>query len=276
MAHKIYYYNDDFFEVINSEEKAYYLGLLYADGYINDIGYNSYVELTLQIEDKYILELFLSTLNSNRVPSEIKNGKYSRIVLNSKKIVDDLKNFGCINKKTHFLKFPSNIEHKYLHHLIRGYFDGDGCIWQNKIDNQYHISFTGNIDFLIGIEEYILGNLLLDKKKHYSPCNRNRKNNIRALKYGGNQIITKIFDLLYKDSTIYLHRKHEKFINAKNNIKEKNHIISYNGITYDSYNKDKLIDIIENKTTYNRDVISSRLIKGWTVEELINSGSTQI
>ena len=153
--------------------------------------------------------------------------------------------------------------------MIRGYFDGDGCIW--KSDNSYHIQITGNVDFLIGVENYLLKHLDIDKKKNYSPCNRNRKNNIRALKYGGNHITTKIFELLYDDSKIFLERKYDKFISAKNSMKEKNHVVQYNEIVYDTYNKTKLIDIIQKKTGFNRDIISSRLIKGWSPEEIINS-----
>jgi|AntAceMinimDraft_18_1070375.scaffolds.fasta_scaffold22457_2 hypothetical protein len=270
MANKIYFYDEDYFKNINSEEKGYFLGFLYADGYVNDIGYNNYVELTLSIIDEYILEKFLKLIKSNRKIYKI-NNKYSRIIINSKKIVNDLKKYGCVNNKTHNLKFPNNINEKYFKHIIRGYFDGDGCVWLTN--NTYHLQFTGNIDFLYGIENYLLKNLNIKKKDHYSPCNRNRKNNIRALKYGGNQIVTKIFNLLYKDSTIYLKRKYEKFLIAKENIKEKNHIVFYKGIEYDSYNKGKLIDIIQNKTIFNRDIISSRLIRGWTVDEIINNNN---
>lgn len=271
MANKKYFYNDNFFEKIDSEEKAYFLGLLYADGYVNDNGYNNYVELTLQNEDEYILEKFLIAINSNRNISKIKNNKYSRIIINSKKIVNDLNNLGCVNKKTHLLKFPQNIDDNYLHHMIRGYFDGDGSIWKNNGSNMYLMQFTGNIDFLIGIENFMLKNINIDKKKHFSPCNRNRKNNIRALKYGGNQLLSKIYHLLYNDSKVYLIRKYNKFLLAIKNIKEKNHIVEYDGIIYDSYNKDKLITIIQNKTKLNRDIISSKLIKGYSVDEIIKT-----
>ena len=271
MANKIYFYDDNYFSTIDSEGKAYFLGLLYADGYVNDIGYNSYVELTLQTEDNYILKNFLNELKSNRSISLIRNGKYSRIIINSKEIVNDLKLMGCVNKKTHSLSFPENVDDKYIPHLIRGYFDGDGCIWNVKGTDNYHIQFTGNVDFLIGIENYILRNLKIDKKKHYTVCNRNRKNNIRALKYGGNHIVVKILNLLYDDSTIFLNRKYSKYLEAKNCIKERDHIVEYEGILYDSYNKTKLIDIIQVKTKLNRDAISSKLIKGGNAYEIINA-----
>jgi len=269
MANKIYYYDDDFFKNIDSEEKAYYLGFLYADGYINDIGYNCYVELTLQKEDEYILEKFLNILKSNRKIIRIRNDKYSRIIINSKEIVKDLKNMGCINKKTHKLIFPQNIDKNLIHHMIRGYFDGDGCIWHKRGTNDYQFQITGNVDFISGIENYLLCHLNIDKKEHYSPCNKNRKNNIRALKYGGNQITTKICELLYADSTIYLSKKYEKFLLAKKNIKEENRIVVFEGNSYDLYNKSKLINIIQERINVKNYTISSRMKKGWTPEKII-------
>lgn len=269
MARKIYFYNDDFFENIDSEKKAYFLGLLYADGYINDIGHNCYVELTLLKNDEYILYEFLRALESNRNVVRIKNDTYSRIIINSKKIVNDLKQLGCINKKTKILKFPTNIDEKYVHHLIRGYFDGDGSIWCHSNGRQYYIQFTGCIDFLSGIDEYISSHSNINKKNHYISCNRNRCEKIKALKYGGNYIVKKILDLLYYESTIFLNRKHEKYLSAVSSIIEKNHVVYYDNIMYDITNKSDLINIIHNKTGFPKYTISSKLIKGYKPDEII-------
>lgn len=268
MVMKKYYYDENFFNEIDSEEKAYFLGLLYADGYVNDKGYRSDIVLTLKIDDEYILEKFLNVLKSNRKPYRYKlnDGEYSKIIINSKKMINDLKKYGCVNNKTHILKFPNNISYDYIHHMIRGYFDGDGSISGGII------TFTGNVEFLVGIENFILEHLNIKKKLHYSPCNGNRVNNIRALKYGGNRIVTNIFDLLYKDSSIFLERKYAKLNSIKNSEKNINHVIEYNGIIYDSYNKGKLIDlIVETTTSFTRKSISNKLIYGWSVDEIINN-----
>lgn len=57
--------NDSFFEKIDTEEKAYFLGLFYADGcnYIN--GNASRVALSLQEDDKKILEIFNNFIYPN-------------------------------------------------------------------------------------------------------------------------------------------------------------------------------------------------------------------
>lgn len=142
---KKYYYNEDFFNEINTESKAYFLGLLYADGYINDK--LKYVELTLHKDDCEIINQFIVELKSNRKPVFIKNKKYCRIIINSEKMVNDLIVLGCTNNKTHTLKFPNNISDKLMHHMIRGYFDGDGSIWCTAKRNQYNVQFDGNHDF---------------------------------------------------------------------------------------------------------------------------------
>lgn len=261
-----YYYDDKFFNQIENEEQAYFLGLLYADGSINNK--RNEVILTLKSEDTYILDIFMKVLKSNRsVWKYSLNGReYSRIVINSKTIVNDLIRYGCVSNKTHILKFPNNINKNIIHHMIRGYFDGDGSISGKTI------KFTGNLLFLEGIENYILKYLNVNKKKHYSPCNKNRVNNIRELKYNGNKIVSNIFDLIYKDASIFLKRKHEKLLIIKMSKKNKNHIIEYNGKCYDSYNKGKLIDLIQEKTNlFTRKSISNKLIYGWTVDEIINN-----
>ena len=265
---KCYFYDENFFTEIKSEEQAYFLGLLYADGYINNKKNRNEIIITLKSEDEYILKRFLDVLHSNRgvIKYKLNDREYSRIIINSRKMVFDLEKYGCVNNKTNILMFPNNINNNYIHHMIRGYFDGDGSI-SGKI-----IKFTGNIDFLVGIENFLLSKLNIKKKSHYSPCNKNRVDNIRELKYGGNRVVTNIFDILYEDATIFLSRKYLKLLKIKKSKKNHNHIIEYNEIIYDSYNKGKLIDLIMRKTNqFTRKSISNKLIYGWTVDEIINN-----
>ena len=208
MDKRKYYYDEHFFEAINSESNAYYLGLLYADGYVNDrLGY---VELTLHKNDFKILERFYLELKSNRKPIYIRNNKYCRLMINSKKIVKDLIMLGCTNNKTHTLKFPNNINDNLIHHMIRGYFDGDGSVWCDKKRNQFHVQFDGNLEFINGVMNFIDEKLFIENKK-LGKRHLNRDDNIVVLKYGGNCLTKKIFNLLYKNAIIYLERKYEKF-----------------------------------------------------------------
>ena len=65
-----YSYDSNFFEKIDSEAKAYWLGFLYADGYIHRNYKNGKIksmslELSLKSEDRAHLENFLRDIRSN-------------------------------------------------------------------------------------------------------------------------------------------------------------------------------------------------------------------
>lgn len=263
---KKYYYDEDYFKEINTESKAYFLGLLYADGYINDK--LNYVELTLLKDDCEIINQFVCELKSNRKPILIKNKKYSRIIINSEKIVSDLIKLGCTNHKTHTLKFPENINGDFIHHMIRGYFDGDGSIWRDVNRNQFNVQFDGNYDFLIGVSKAI-NNYLFILNKSFGKRHKNRTDNIVTLKYGGNCIVKKIYEYLYNNANFYLKRKKEKFLMI--NCQYRNNI-EYNGVQYGGHNIHILYDIIQNKTDLTRNKIHSRLMNGWNVYDIIIYG----
>ena len=98
-AHTIYHCNDNYFSIIDSEDKAYFLGLLYSDGCIHDS--QSRFLISLQEEDKYILELFKEKIKYTGYlylrPSEIHKNQYS-LEITSKKLKDDLKEASFGNK----------------------------------------------------------------------------------------------------------------------------------------------------------------------------------
>ena len=67
MANK-YTFNKDYFERIDSKDKAYFLGLLYADGCnsISATKQHHTIVLNLQEKDKDILDIFNKYINSNK------------------------------------------------------------------------------------------------------------------------------------------------------------------------------------------------------------------
>ena len=65
-----YYYNKDYFKIINNEHKAYWLGFLYADGYVEPIYRKDKIkafrlELSLQESDEDMLLLFKKDIETN-------------------------------------------------------------------------------------------------------------------------------------------------------------------------------------------------------------------
>ncbi len=268
-----YKLNENFFEKIDSEEKAYFLGLLYADGYINEK--LNFVELTLHQRDSEILNILVNFLYPEGRPLKIINEKYLRLIINSKKIVNDLKKYGCFQKKTFKLKFPTIIENHLFRHFIRGYFDGDGSVYENN--GTLNISIVGTVDFLNETKKILINNCNVNETK-FDIRHPERNNNICALRYGGNIIINRIYHYLYDNSTIYLKRKYNKFLvilknkdyfcdNNKIRILTK-HIVEYCGNTY---NYSELSRFLGLKFNLNSKTIRRKLHDGWNVEEIIST-----
>ena len=202
-AKRIKKVDESIFERIDTEEKAYWLGFLYADGYVN----NRQIELTLKAEDLEHIQKFKAFTKSEHKISHRKEINAYRITICSPKIALDLMNLGCTQAKSLTLTFPSKeqVPEHLIHHFMRGYFDGDGCIAYGQ--GQYRLSILGTSEFLDKYEDYIL-NIL-------NRTNRNkRRYNGQALsiQYAGTEQVYKIYNFLYKDATIYLDRKYNKFL----------------------------------------------------------------
>lgn len=209
--YNIYNYNTDIFEKIDNEEKAYWLGFLYADGYIN---LQKGVELTLCEKDKNHLEKFKDFINPDYKLKYRINVKAYRISICSVKIANDLNKLGCMQTKSLILKFPSykQVPKKLIHHFMRGYFDGDGSVFLNKPSKgngtkiQCGISILGTKEFLDEFDKILFNECKLTHKNKYGRCGE-----AYQLRRGGNLQTKKIFNYLYKDATIYLDRKYARF-----------------------------------------------------------------
>lgn len=203
-----YKIDDIFFETINTESKAYFLGLMYADGYVSK-DKDCITEITLK--DKILLEVFKKELKTNfKILDKYVNGKkYYRLTIHSKKINLDLKSLGCVQNKSLILKFPSEVQvPKHLvHHFMRGYFDGDGCV---SYENLYTCRFRviGTEDFLCKYKE-----ILKEQTKVKTISIKNSKGRAFELDTGGRKNCLKIYNFLYHESEICLDRKKAKFIN---------------------------------------------------------------
>jgi intein-encoded DNA endonuclease-like protein len=218
-----YTFNVNYFKTIDSEEKAYWLGFLMADAYINTD--RNALHLTLSNIDRNHIEKFKSCINSNHKIQDINYindrhpNKMSRVSLINKDFILNIYEYGLVNKKTGKEKVPK-IDNRFIIDFIRGYFDGDGSISYSKetLKAQFSIA-SASIDFLYEIKEII--NSCLGYKAGCLVKN----GNIYVLTYTGNKNIPKILELIYKDKTIYLDRKYRKsleYTNDLNNRRSKN------------------------------------------------------
>lgn len=195
----------DIFEIIDTEEKAYWLGLLYADG---NVSYDrTSIALRLKEEDLYHIESFKKFLNaSNKIHRKIKDNKYIsyELAFRSKKMRNSLIDKGCFPRKSEILKFPTEkqVPKHLIHHFIRGYFDGDGCITTSNNGTGVSVEILGCKDFLSDLIQLDL----FKRNKLYSF----KHSDVKRVSYSGAKAIN-ILNYIYKDATIYLHRKHDRY-----------------------------------------------------------------
>ena len=134
--------NHSYFSIIDSEEKAYWLGFLFADGCVRQTKTGSQVVLKLSNKDENHLIKFKESINSehkivyHKNKTKTKKGidSYSDnclIRINSNELVSDLIKQGCVPRKTFTIDRP-NIDEKYFKHFIRGYYDGDGNFFYSE------------------------------------------------------------------------------------------------------------------------------------------------
>lgn len=202
--------NESYFENIDTEGKAYFLGFILADGSI--IKNKNCICFTIKNTDKLILEKFKKEINSsNKVNSykifDKRRNKYnynSRFQVNSKMIKNDLLNNGVGENKSEFFDFSKIKNNIYFRDFLRGLFDGDGSIHKNR----FQISIISTIEFL----NYINKKLFNSKCKIYSIANN--KNVHKLYIYGKDQTI-QFLDFIYKDSNIYLERKYKQYKKLK-------------------------------------------------------------
>jgi intein/homing endonuclease len=203
-TYKKYAINENFFSFIDSFEKAYILGFLFADG-SNDISRNR-VRLTLNKIDLEILKKIKKLIQPKK--PLYKNKDCYEFCISSSKISKDLYALGCVNNKTHILKFPL-INESLISHFIRGYFDGDGCVSigrRKDNNNSYHrINIAGTLDMLINIQK------ILVKELNFNFTKIQKNKNTFILEYSGRLNCKKFEKYIYKDATLFLTRKFNIF-----------------------------------------------------------------
>lgn len=140
--------DENYFHTVDTPRKAYWLGLLYADGWIvTEHSIPKGFSIALHQKDKYLLEWLASDLNhSGLVRKERQSSNLFQVKLTSKIAAQDLINLGMMPRKSKVVLFPTLANNLYPY-FVRGYFDGDGCVYVRK--NTISIKITsGSIDML--------------------------------------------------------------------------------------------------------------------------------
>jgi DNA-binding transcriptional regulator WhiA len=213
-----YSINHDFFENIDNERNAYWLGFMYADGFLSNPEGSKKVGMSLAIEDKHHIEKFArdieSTYHIKEYVSHSTYGSnpYAKLIVTSDKMFEDLESHGCIQHKTKVIKPPVLMSRDLERHFIRGYFDGDGSLKKCNGNYGYEFGFhvVGTDELLTFISEHLMKNGLVNRITKLEK--RRKYQDVSSIRYGGNTQVYNIMSYLYNKSTIYLDRKYERYL----------------------------------------------------------------
>lgn len=232
-----YTVDEGYFNKIDTPEKAYWLGFILSDGHVSQDG----VHIALSQKDHCHLEKFKECIGSShnvkvvdvdyKYKGKLKSKKASRLDVYSKKMVENLRELGIESNKSLIVK-PPKTKNIFKFHLIRGIFDGDGSISIRR--GRLYISFCGSRDTMY----YVRDNLAIDN------VDVNQYNtSIWHLKI--NDLITqkKILEKIYKDADIYLQRKYDLYLSAKE--------LNYSIVSHSKYDRDYLRKIKSIREDYD-------------------------
>jgi hypothetical protein len=205
-------FDRNYFHTIDTWSKAYLLGLLDADGYI-DI-HNQFVQYAVTDLElvQYLANCIKYPLDEIKTPKISKRSKLQiyKLKLCSNVMVKDLINNGCVHQKTYYLKFPTQniVPENLMSAWFLGFLDGDGCI--RTKNNSLNIQYRGTVDIIHGIRDWIVKNLNLNVYVAYTNYKNHEGQYAECIIRGGKESL-KFLDYIYKDAEFYLQRKYDKY-----------------------------------------------------------------
>lgn len=208
--------NFEFFKNIDTEEKAYWLGFLLADGCV--VGHR--LQLRLSIEDVNHLEQFREHIGFTDCSIGEVHGYQARqrkryhacdLVIQSPKIIKDLARHNLVARKTACEKPSIHIPKHLEHHYIRGMFDGDGWIikgHRTTHGGKYHTD-TWEAGICMGAEtlNYVMSKICSATKIKPKPIKG--YNGTPRFRMAAKKDIGQFMSYIYKDATVCLQRKYD-------------------------------------------------------------------
>lgn len=213
-----YFFDENYFHTIDTQDKAYWLGFFYADGCVLPLNKDGYGEqafkLALAEKDRKALEDLKEDMHST-YPIRYDFSRHRKIATHqvqvlleqrSQKTVNDLKDKGCVESKSLILEFPTEeqVPRALIYHFIRGYMDGDGSISLSQKGKHLYCTFdfVGTENFIKSLSTFFsCGHVIKDKRKKNSWYFR-ISDRAGCLTAGS---------LIYQNAHRYLERKHDRF-----------------------------------------------------------------
>lgn len=223
---------EDYFDIIDNPNKAYWLGFIWCDSYVwvrqrkTGKEYGMKVDLSL-IDISHLYKLSKEIENKTEIKqykpykNRFGGNGVCRLSTYNKHLVQMLQEkYGIVPNRNDCKKVIDNIPKEYYKDFIRGLLDGDGSFSKYKVNtiksDKYTISFGGTEDLLLFIEQYLYDNNILESKgRKISRRHENRDGDFRTLKLCGKQQVLRTLSFLYDNADTYLDRKYNKYLLMK-------------------------------------------------------------
>lgn len=209
-----YRLDETFFQTIDTEEKAYWLGFLYADGavYSNAKGYMFH--LTLANKDLAMVEAFRVSLKTDIPIHHFEKRKQSGLFVWSKRLYQDLVRLGCGPCKSMTLQWPKDdqVPPHLLRHFVRGFFDGDGTVTFNRKNTRVEVKIISSLAFCQAYDQF-LRSVIGDETRYHGVICLSKVGNLpySTVGFGTYKAVTDMYAFLYTGATLYLERKKRVF-----------------------------------------------------------------
>ena len=198
------------FNVIDTEFKAYFLGLAGADGNLCRRKDSVFYRINLQARDKELLEKLRDVICPNyklgfakrRLPHHQDQWYFA---MYGSLACDALEKHGIVSNKTFILEPPAELPEHLVWHWLRGYWDGDGHI-SNR--NKLVASAVGNYAVMKFISDIIRKDLgFATSVLPTGAAKFQTAPNISYVVAVWSEKAELLLHHLYKDATIYMERK---------------------------------------------------------------------
>lgn len=202
--------NTRYFQNIDSNIKAYFLGFIAADGCVQSNGKNSYgLTITLHEKDRVILDKLREEIGSEKPLILIPSKNHIRFTLFNKDMYNDLNKLGIVPNKSLIIEdIIKNIPQEYRHSFVLGYFDGDGSVTLPTDPRKPNMNTKRIAIFIRGTKELLSG---IVEELNLDQYGLTKYDSTYTLSFSKKSEIIKFFNL-YTKNNFYLNRKYEKFL----------------------------------------------------------------
>lgn len=211
--------DENYFDVIDTPNKAYILGFLYSDG-SNNLNKRT-ISLSLQEEDKSILERIRNEIHSEKPLDYLDytnkhdfgytyKNQYRLNIFNAH-MCEELNKKGVVPNKSLVITFPTWIDNCLIHHFIRGIYDGDGSIHQsfhNDSNKPIIVTITATDSFCKELQNICKDKLNINAGIYDASCHNGIT---KVFTISGRNVAKKFLDWIYQDADLYLERKYNRY-----------------------------------------------------------------